>query len=128
MIFKKQFLIIFRNITIFFLHFSYMSKQIFSLLDFPEPDKEYGKYIGNSPDEAASKVFSSIIDNFDVGNSENEKRYLLFAIKNKETNKVHEFLGAKIELYKPLRINNILYKYRNLIIPKPDCVEFNVVK
>ena len=69
-----------------------MAEQIFSLLDFPEPDKEYGKYISRYPNEAASKAFSSIIDNFDVGNSDNEKRYLLFAIKNKETNKVHEFI------------------------------------
>ena len=104
-----------------------MLKDIYVLLDYPNSNDETGKYKSRYPQLAASKAFSQIINNYDVSNTSKEKRYLLFAIRNKRTNKIYEYIGAKIKLYKPVKINNIFYNYRNLILPKPDCVNFNIV-
>lgn len=105
-----------------------MSKQEFVLLDFPEPNQEYGKFLSKDPKEAACQVFAIISDHYDISNKETEKKYLLFALKNKHDNKIHEFIGAKIELFKPMKINNKLIKYRNLVLPKPEFVNFNILK
>ena len=99
---------------------------IYTLLDY-NGKKETGKYISKYPQLAASKAFSQIESNFDLSNNDTEKKYLKIAIKNTRTNKVYEYICAKIKLYKPVKINNIYYKYRNLILPKPETVEFNIV-
>ena len=105
-----------------------MSKQVFVLLDFPKPNHEYGKFLSHDPKEAACQAFAKISDYYDISNKETEKKYLLFALKNKNNNKIHEYIGAKIELFKPMKINNKLVKYRNLVLPKPKFVNFNILK
>ena len=105
-----------------------MAEEIFVILDYPNPNNETGKYVSLHPHLAASKAFSQIVGDFDIDNTSDEKRYLKFAIKNKRTNKIYEYIGAKIKLYKPVKINNIYYKYRNLILPKPKCINFNIIK
>ena len=56
-----------------------MSKQEFVLLDFPEPNQEYGKFLSKDPKEAACQVFAIISDHYDISNKETEKNiyYLL---------------------------------------------------
>ena len=58
----------------------------------------------------------------------NNSKEILKKLDNKSNNKIHEYIGAKIELFKPMKINNKLVKYRNLVLPKPKFVNFNVLK
>lgn len=95
----------------------------YELVDY-EP---HGEYKGHYPSQAASKAFTKLSKHFDLSNSELTKKYLLFTIKNKETNKIYTYLGARIKLYKPIKVNNRFYYHKNLILPKPKCIDLKEV-
>lgn len=81
------------------------------ITDFPKVGRSYGNYNGKTALDAAKKAFIILGKTYNVNNS-NITPLLVFSLKNKRNNKIHKFMGTRIELYNP---NNTVKKYKNIV-------------
>lgn len=92
--------------------------RLFTIVDFPEKGKTYGKYYSNTPKNAAKKAFSQLSRKINLKNS-NHKNLLVFTIKDVDNGKKFKYIGTRVELFKPITIRKadkkITYKYKNII-------------
>jgi hypothetical protein len=104
---------------------SYNNNEInyYTIVDFPDTDKTYGKFKGKKPKIAANRAFSSLIKFIDIENSSNEDTFLgkfvVFVIRNIKTNEEYKYIGNRIKLKNPVKVvkdgKEIEYKYKNVI-------------
>jgi hypothetical protein len=93
-------------------------KKIFTIVDYPNDGKNYGKYISNTPGRAANKAFSQLSKVMNIKNS-NSKKFLVFTIKDTSNKKLHKYVGTRVKLNKPIIVNRngktIEYKFKNIV-------------
>jgi hypothetical protein len=94
---------------------------IYTIVDFPSDGIFYGRFKGNHPKIAANKAFKFLMKFINKESKEDDfiGKFLVFVIKNLNTNKEHKYIGNRIKLENPVKIikNNkeIEYKYKNVI-------------
>ena len=90
-----------------------MKEDIYTIVDYPEYNKETGKFEAKSPLAAA------------------EKQYIEFTIRNIITNKFYTYMGTKILLHSAITINqggkNRKIYYKHLINRKPRNLNINTL-
>lgn len=93
----------------------------FTIVDFPEAGKTYGRYKGKMPKNAAQKAFSSLSRKINLKNT-NDKNLLIFTIRettNNSDNKLYKYIGTRIILDNPIKRNiggkEVVYRYKNMI-------------
>jgi hypothetical protein len=105
---------------------SYNNKNhLYTVLDFPNDNETYGKFEGKIPKIAANKAFTSLIKFIDIDISNEDSfvgKFLVFTIKDLDTNKEYKYIGNRIKLKNPVKIGKvgkngkeIEYKYKNVI-------------
>ena len=94
----------------------------YSIVDFPEDNQLYGKYKATTPKAAANKAFSSLIKFIDIDKKNEDHflgKFIVFVIKDTETEKEYKYIGNRIKLQNPVTIEKkgkqIKYKYKNVI-------------
>jgi hypothetical protein len=94
----------------------------YSIVDFPEEQQLYGKFKGTTPKAAANKAFSSLIKFIDIDKSNEDNflgKFIVFVIKNIETNEEYKYIGNRIKLENTVTIvkdgKEIKYNYKNVI-------------
>ena len=99
------------------------SESFYSLVDYPTRNEEYGKYKGKSPLSAAKKIFTKLEKNMSLNNSNLEKQYIEFTIRNLQTNKFYTYIGTKVLLHSPITINyngrSKTINYKHLVNRRP---------
>lgn len=84
-------------------------------------DKPYGRYLGDSPYQAANKAFSELIKKNNQTGGSNLKREIKFKLietTKGSKHKEHEYIGKRIKLDEPIKYitkngNEIIKKYKN---------------
>ena len=104
---------------------SYNNNEVhyYTIVDFPEDNQNYGKFKANKPKIAANRAFSSLINFIDIDNKKNEDgflgKFLVFVIKDLNTNEEYKYIGNRIKLKNPVKVvkdgKEIEYKYKNVI-------------
>ena len=96
------------------------NKDYYSIVDFPEDNKYYGKFRGTVPKMVASKAFSSLIQFIDVDQDNMDGKFIVFVIKNMQNNKMYKYIGTRIRLENPVKVIKkngieVEYRYKNVI-------------
>ena len=91
----------------------------YTIVDFPEDNQTYGIFKENIPKKAANKALTSLLKFIDTDNINNKDSFLgkfvVFVIKDTETNKMYKYIGTRIKLENPVKNSNSEYKYKNVI-------------
>ncbi len=105
----------------------------FTIVDFPEEGKTYGTFKSTIPKKAANEAFDLLIrfiDNKNNNNKSNKKnknnnknsnndefkgKFIVFVIKDIDSGKMYKYIGNRVKLHKPIKINNKSYEYKNVI-------------
>lgn len=88
-----------------------MNNKIYTIVDFPEDNKCHGKFYGKNSKKGANDAFSELIKYTDL----KEEEFIVFVIKNIQSNKIYKFIGGRIKLKNPIAINGKTYLYKNII-------------
>ena len=92
----------------------------YTLLNFPEDGKKYGKYTGKSPGVVANKIFNKLMKFYNFMDNIDGKKYLVFEFQNINTGKKYEYIGTPIILQNPMSINihnqNISITHRSIVV------------
>lgn len=90
----------------------------YSIVDFPNDNQLYGKFKGSSPKKAANKAFSFLIK-FMNNQEDFFGKFIVFVIRNNNTNKEYKYIGNRIKLENPIQVQKngktIVYNYKNVI-------------
>lgn len=93
-------------------------KKYYTIVDFPSQEKTYGKFSGNIPKNAASKAYS-VLFKFMKQNDDLFGKFIVFVIKEIETNKEYKYIGSRVKLQNPVVVNKngkqITYNFKNVI-------------
>ena len=91
----------------------------YTIVDFPEDNQTYGIFKENIPKKAANKALTALLKFIDTDNINNKDsflgKFIVFVIKDIETNKIYKYIGTRIKLENPIKNSNIEYKYKNVI-------------
>jgi len=91
------------------------TRRVFTIVDYPNVGETYGKYTGKHPGDAADKVLTELAKKVNLKNS-NEKNFIFFTIRDISSGKEYSYIGTRVELYKPVKLDNgIIVKFRNNI-------------
>ena len=108
------------------------NKQIeYEIIDFPKKNLSFGSYKGRYTKQAAEKAFT-FLSNLVGQDIDEEGSFLVFVIRNKETQKINKYIGTRIELENKV-INNYIQtpvKYKNVISkynPMLDKIKFTKI-
>jgi hypothetical protein len=101
----------------------YTKNNYYTIVDFPKDNQNYGTYEGKYPKSAANKAFSKLLQFIKTTNNLQKDdflgKFLVFVIKNINTNKEYKYIGNRIKLHNPIEkiINGrkIIYRYKNVI-------------
>ena len=61
--------------------------QTYTIVDYPKFNTESGRYNSKNPLGAAKKIFTKLEKNFSLKNSNQQKQYIEFTLRNIQTNK-----------------------------------------
>ena len=109
-----------------------MKESVYTIVDYPKFNMEYGTYKSKSPLSAAKKAFTQLQKSMKLSNSLEQKQYIEFTLRNKQTNQFYTYLGTKIQLNSSLTITqngkqrNINHKH--LLCRKPIILNTEVIK
>ena len=81
------------------------------IVDFDNSTKIFND---TSSKKAANQVFSYLLK-FVKSEQIDDGNFLVFVIKNVETNKEYKYMGTRIKLENPVNINNVIYTHKNII-------------
>jgi hypothetical protein len=96
----------------------------FTILDFPEDNKTFGLFKSNIPKKAGNEAFLSLLNHIDFNKKNNYDsffgKFIVFVIKDIDTNKMYKYIGTVVKLNKPVNytLNNgkeIKYYYKTVI-------------
>lgn len=94
------------------------TKSTYQIVDFPEPKKTFGHYEANFPKQAATQAFQLLSNIVDQKLNEDGK-FVVFVIQNKDTKKEYKYIGAKVKLKNPVVKYadgiSTTYHYKNVI-------------
>jgi hypothetical protein len=97
---------------------------VYTIVDCPKYNQEFGRYKSKSPLGAAKKVFTVLEKKYKLDNTNSNTKYLEFCIRNMETNKFYTYMGANVELNSPITITRAGKKHmvynKHLVFSKPD--------
>tara|TARA_B100001248_G_C27369518_1_gene450927 strand:- start:22 stop:399 length:378 start_codon:yes stop_codon:yes gene_type:complete len=103
--------------------------QTYTIVDYPKFNTESGRYKSKTPLGAAKKIFTRLEKNYYIKNSNEQKQYLEFTLRNIQTNKFYTYIGTKVELHSPITINHNGRKrninYKHLVTQKPRNLNVN---
>ena len=93
---------------------------IYSIVDFPKDGQKYGKFEGKYPKIAATKAFSFLMNFMNRQNNDDlTGKFIVFVIKENNTNKYHKYIGTRVKLHKPIIVkkNNkdVTYKFKDVV-------------
>ena len=89
--------------------------RVFTIVDYPNVGETYGKYTGKYPGDAADKVLTELAKKVNLKNS-NEKNFIFFTIRDVSSGKEYSYIGTRVELYKPVKLDNgKIVRFRNNI-------------
>jgi hypothetical protein len=90
----------------------------YTIVDFPEDNKTFGKYLGSNPKKAAIKAFNDLVKFVD-DDLENEGKFVVYVLRNIETGEEHSFMGNKIKLKNPVLSKKngkeLTFHYKNVV-------------
>ena len=93
------------------------NKKRYTLLNFPEEGINYGIFKSASPKRAAQKAFGKLAKSINLTN--NSGKFIVFTIKNLDTNKEYKYIGSRVKLAKPIIINRngkkITYSFHHTV-------------
>ena len=96
-----------------------IKKKYYTIVDFPKTNQTYGKFSGTIPKKAASKAFSVLSKYMKQNNDDLFGKFIVFVIKDIETNKEYKYIGNRIKLHNPVVVNKngkeITYNFKNVI-------------
>lgn len=97
-----------------------MANKKYVIVDFANDENGLAPKIfnENAPKKAANKAFSYLLQFMDIDKDNDDfllGKFLVFVIKNIETNKEYKYIGNRIKLANPIKINNVKYEYKNII-------------
>ena len=94
----------------------------YSIVDFPEDNKYYGKFKGTVPKKVASKAFSALMQFIDIDNNNEDSlngKFIVFVIQHNLNGKMYKYIGSRVKLKNPIKVVKegvtIEYKYKNVI-------------
>jgi len=94
-----------------------LKKKYYTIVDFPK-GKTYGKFSGTIPKNAASKAYS-VLFKLMKDNDNLFGKFIVFVIRDIETNKEYKYIGSRIKLENPVVVNKngkeITYNFKNVI-------------
>ncbi len=92
-------------------------KAIYTVVDFPEERKNFGRFKGSSPKRAAMKAFTRLAKISKLNNT--DRQFIVFTILNLTNDKEYKYIGTRVKLVKPRTVNRggkkIVYKYINTV-------------
>ena len=87
----------------------------FTLVDFPEVGKTTGKFSGKYPSNAVYKFLTKLSIMVDLKNT-NDRNFIFFTIRDIDSNKEYSYIGTRVELVKPVKLENgRTINYRNIM-------------
>ena len=90
----------------------------YTIVDFPDDNKTFGKYLGSTPKKAAVKAFNDLIKFID-DDLEKDGKFVVYVIRNIEQNEEHQFMGYRIKLENPVLSKKngkeLTYYYKNIV-------------
>jgi len=92
----------------------------YTILDFPNEGQTYGRFQGKIPKKAADTAFNLLAKFVDFDNDDYRGKFLVFYLKNIETEKEYKYIGSRIKLDKPRIVykkngEKVEYLYKNII-------------
>jgi hypothetical protein len=96
----------------------------FTIIDFPEDNKTFGNFKSSIPKKAANEAFLALLNHVDFNKNNNDDnffgKFIVFVIKEINTDKMYKYIGTVIKLKKPVnvKLNNgkeIIYHYKTVI-------------
>jgi hypothetical protein len=92
-------------------------KSEYVIVDYPTEGEIFGKFMGTSPKQAASKAFSKLAKVSQLNNS--KRQLLVFTMRNQMTGKEYKYIGSRVKLANPKRVTiggkEIVYRYKNIV-------------
>ena len=90
--------------------------RVFTIVDYPNVGETYGKYTGKHPGDAADKVLTELAKKVNLKNSNEKKNFIFFTIRDISSGKEYSYIGTRVELYKPVKLDNgKIVRFRNNI-------------
>jgi hypothetical protein len=94
------------------------TKSTYQIVDFPKPTKTFGHYEAYFPKQAAMQAFQ-LLSNIVEEKLNEDGKFIVFVIQNKDTKKEYKYIGAKVKLENPVvkyeNGINVTYHYKNVI-------------
>jgi hypothetical protein len=92
----------------------------FTIIDYPEINKNYGRYAGKSPGKAASKAFTSLAKKINLSNNTSNKQLVLHLKElNSPNKKIYKYIGSRVKLVRPITVyingKTVEFNYKNII-------------
>jgi hypothetical protein len=91
----------------------------YAIIDFPEDGKLFGTIYAKTPKTAGEKAFTKLLkytSDINFENTDNDDdflgKFLVYVIKNLDSNNEHKFIATRIKLAK--EVNN-KYQYKNIV-------------
>ena len=93
-----------------------IKKKNFTIVDFPQDGKTYGTFNAINSKIAADEAFSHIYANVNIGDDSTGK-FIVFTIKETNTNRHYKYIGTRIKLENPVKndTSNKVYNYKNVV-------------
>jgi hypothetical protein len=97
-----------------------MATKKYIIVDFANDENGISPKIFNeiTPKKAANKAFSYLLQFIDIDKDDDDfllGKFLVFVIKNIETDKEYKFIGNRVTLANPIKIKNNTVKYKNIV-------------
>lgn len=95
-----------------------INKKYYTIVDFPQKNQTYGKFSGKNHKTAANKAYS-VLFKFMNNQQDLSGKFIVYVIKDIETNKEYKYIGNRIKLENPVVVykdgKKITYNYKNVI-------------
>lgn len=93
-------------------------KRVFTIVDYPDIGKTTGRYSGLFPKQAADKVIMYLTKIADIKNT-SDQNFIICTIRDINNNKEYKYIGTRVELDKPIVVNNRKIRYRPIVARYP---------
>lgn len=90
-----------------------MNKKRYTVVDFPNVGDRYGIFESTTPSGSASKALTKLSRMANISNDNN--KFIIFVMENIDTGKQTRYIGTRVKLANPTKVNNRIYKYRNIL-------------